>query len=54
MEQNVKKKKGSLVREFRYTAVKIVAATAVAALLTVLAAGVLFYRSLYRDIYPSN
>lgn len=54
MEQNVKKKKGSLVREFRYTAVKIVAATAVTALLTVLAAGVLFYRSLYRDIYPSN
>lgn len=54
MEQNVKKKKGSLVREFRYTAVKIVAVTAVTALLTVLAAGVLFYRSLYRDIYPSN
>lgn len=54
MEQNVKKKKGSLVREFRYTAVKIVAVTAVTALLTVRAAGVLFYRSLYRDIYPSN
>lgn len=54
MEQNVKKRRDSLVREFRYTAVRIVAATAAASLLTVLAAGALFYRALYRDIYPSN
>lgn len=54
MEQVIRKKKGSLVVRFRITIIKIVAATAAASLLTVLAAGYLFYASLNRDIYPAD